>query len=180
MLIPLGILAASGAADLSDYELIATAFGAGFTSEINFTSIPQDYKHLQIRLTAKKNDDNTGLIMQFNGDSTTSYSSHVVSGNGTGVSSFHFGLNQTTLQFRNLIAPSTTANLFSAGIIDILDYTNTSKNTTIRSLNGYALGVIALNSGVFLKTNAITSIRLSGQTGSITSASRFSLYGIKG
>jgi len=72
-----------------------------------------------------------------------------------------------------------------ASIIDILDYTNTSKYTTAKTLNGYdtnnvATGYVSLMSGVWMNTAAITRIDLSINGDPFTSDSTFALYGIKG
>ena len=83
-------------------------------------------------------------------------------------------------------ALNTTASsnsTFAIAIIDILDYSNTSKNKVIRVLNGYDIngagGYTFLYSGYFGDTTAITDIRLSTSNGSWTTNCMFSLYGIK-
>jgi hypothetical protein len=85
------------------------------------------------------------------------------------------------MSFNNSLASSTTANGFAAGVMDILDYTNTTKNTTLRSLNGLANATLAihLNSGAFYDTTAITQITIEANN-NFNGSSRFSLYGIKG
>jgi hypothetical protein len=68
--------------------------------------------------------------------------------------------------------------------MDILDYTSTNKNKTVRSLGGFDRnggGIITLSSSLWFKTpEAITSIRLKPQSSSWTQYSSFALYGIKG
>jgi len=54
LLIP-GIIG-SAAPQVGDFESIATVtVGAGGSSEINFTSIPSTYQHLQIRILSRDN-----------------------------------------------------------------------------------------------------------------------------
>jgi hypothetical protein len=173
----------------SDYELIATAFGTGSSGTITFSSIPQNYKHLQIRYTAKATLAATNLEIRFNNDSTVSYIRHGLFASGSTVTSNVSpapSASRTYIGIQQGITSSDTANAVGAGVIDILDYASTSKNTTVRGLYGMADAntIVSLFSGGFFKTDAITEISLFSnlQIGTVNFAniSRFSLYGIKG
>jgi hypothetical protein len=182
MLIPLGILAASGAGVASDYELIATAFGTGSSGTITFSSIPATYKHLQVRYTAKNTLSNSFMLMRFNGITTNgAYRYHRLRGSGTVVSSSESG-STNAIEMDASMASSTTTGAVSAGVIDILDYASSSKNTTIRALYGQAgpANTIYLASGALFNTAAITSLSLITGANSFATTTRFSLYGIKG
>jgi hypothetical protein len=74
------------------------------------------------------------------------------------------------------------ANSFGAGVIDILDFSSTTKNTTTRVLAGNAgtTASVQFQSGLFNNTAAITSMTIFGNTGNLVAGTRFSLYGIKG
>jgi hypothetical protein len=184
MLIPFGVLSAAGAGGepiIPDYELIATAFGTGSSGTITFSSIPTDYKHLQIRYTSKNTSSSEDLYLRFNGITTTSYVTHRLQGLANDVTS---GVN-TGLGFIFLErggAVSSVANSFAAGVIDILDYTSTVKNTTLKAFFGKNdnNNNVQLRSGLFMNTAAINSISLITSAGNHTTTSRFSLYGIKG
>jgi hypothetical protein len=66
--------------------------------------------------------------------------------------------------------------------MDVLDFSATTKNKTIRTLSGSAASsqpVIQLTSGFQNSTSAITSITILGRDGQVAQNSRFSLYGIK-
>ena len=117
-----------------------------------------------------------------NGVTSGVYTRHLMSGNGTAVASSVGLLPATQIGLINAVSNSTVANGFGAGVIDILDYTNTSKNTTIRALHGMADAInrIYLTSGPYFETTAVSSLTLTSDAGNLTSASRFSLYGIKG
>jgi hypothetical protein len=77
-----------------------------------------------------------------------------------------------------------SANVFGVGITDVLDYTNTNKNKVLRNLGGVdnnGSGRVAMTSGMWLNTNAITSITLVPSVGtSFNEYSQFALYGIQG
>lgn len=193
----IGIIASSGgAAAGGDYESIATVtVGSGGTSSITFSSIPSSYKHLQIRFTGGANTSSNyaqNAWVRLNGDTGTNYARHNLIGYSGGVSGASVG-SDTGQTFMLLAGGFNSGNWNSstrgAGIIDILDYTDTNKNTTVRALNGSEsndastlVSVVALSSGLWLNTAAITSITIlvASSTWLITENSRFALYGIKG
>lgn len=184
MLIPLGILSAAGVSGFSsDFELITTAFGTGSSGVITFTSIPQDYKHLQIRYTAKNSSTATQMNITMNGITSGVYIRHSLLGNGTGAAtSTASSTSQTSIQLVESMANSTTANAVNAGVIDILDYTSTTKNKTIRAFYGMVDNItrVYISSGLYNQTTAVSSITLTASANNFASLSRFSLYGIRG
>jgi hypothetical protein len=167
------------------FQSIATyTVASGGQSNISFTSIPSTYKHLQIRWTAATNDGNfNALIVRYNSDSGSNYSWHVLSGNGSTVST-ETGVSDTNI--RTTGTPGTTqSNIFNAAIYDILDYTNTNKYKTSRILGGTdanGSGYSTLSSGLWRDFGAISSITIAPITGGglIVQNSKFALYGIKG
>jgi hypothetical protein len=188
-LFPLGILSAAGASGF-DYEQIATTVLGTASSSITFSNlatVASGYRHLQLRVTSRANDGgNTfeAVYMRFNGISTaSSYSFHDLSGNGSAVSS-GASANSGTLVAAFVTGSASTTSAFGAGVVDILDALSTTKNKTIRSLNGRSSAtnsIIFLSSGAFYSTNALTSIELSVAFASnFAVGSRFSLYGIRG
>jgi hypothetical protein len=181
MLIPFGVLSAAGAGGQvfeNAFELIATATGTGASPTITFSSIPQTYKHLELRYV-EKNDGTTGGFLRLNGITSSSYARHTLEASGSTPGS---GSGTPTSSIFQRFAPSTTVNAFAAGIISILDYSSTTKNTTIRVFAGErgTNSQIALDSGLLNNTAAITSITLTANSSGYETGSRFSLYGIKG
>ena len=181
MLIPMGVLGASGAGAAGAYELIESTVLGSSAATISFASVPSTYKHLQIRYTAKVGTSGGDLFMTFNSDSGSNYRNHKIQANGSTIISNTSG--QTTyIQMNDAADGSGTANIFYAGLIDILDYGNTSKNTTTRHLHGgygSSLKYVFLLSGLWMNTAAVNAISFTGQSNFAT-GSRFSLYGIKG
>lgn len=177
MLIPIGFF---GGAAAGAYELISTAYSDGTSNNITFTSIPQTYKHLELRWVAKDSGSTTTTLrISFNGLST-GYAYHRLSGNGSAVTSAGSAA-QTYIVLNGAMATSTTANIYAAGILNIADYSNANKTKVLRSLNGNvdAASFVGLQSGLQTTTGAITSLTIAGQI-SPNTLSRFSLYGIKG
>jgi hypothetical protein len=188
MPIPLGIFAVAGnGAAAGAYELISTSTASGATS-ITFSSIPQTYKHLQLRFVAKSDTTSTGYCLpafRFNADSGANYAIHEFFGDGTNIQAQAL-LSRNAGQFAQLIDSYNSTNQFGSSILDIFDYTSTTKNKTTRALGGYGPGNgderISLFSTAWFNTAAITSITLLFATygGNFVSGSRVSLYGIKG
>jgi hypothetical protein len=174
------------------YDSIATTTLSTATASIDFTSIPATYTHLQIRGIVKlsRTTGNENLVAEFNADTGTNYSWHQLIGNGAAASA-NAGATQSYMYLSETIGSWTNAaNMFSANVIDILDYANTNKYKTIRTLeggdqNGNAApngdtGKIVFSSGSWRNTNAVTSIKIYPTSGTISQYSQFALYGIKG
>jgi hypothetical protein len=160
--------------------------GPSGASTITFTNIPSTYAHLQVRAIAR-GSINTATVtadMQFNNDTGSNYGMHYILGNGTAASvGSDIGVNRTYgLQIPGLPA---IASVFGTGVIDILDYSSTSKYKTIRTLTGFdnnASGRVLLRSGLWMSTSAISTIKLfdSDYSGNFVQHSQFALYGIQG
>jgi hypothetical protein len=176
------------------YDSIATTtVGAGGTASISFTSIPSTYTHLQLRITARStNASANGIVtgIRFNGDAASNYSLHYLSayqGVAQGVESAAIA-NASQMYAAVLSADGNAASIFSTTVVDILDYKNTNKNKTIRSITGYDINgsgsgysSTTLYSGSWRSTSAVTSIDfVMAAAGNYAQYSSFALYGIKG
>jgi hypothetical protein len=179
----------------SSFESIQTiTVGAEGQSTVVFSSIPQTFKHLQIRAMATTPSVN-GIYDQttFNSDTGSNYSFHFLEGRpdlsptaraSSGVSQSHVRL----FAWGSGPYGTGTTGWPAVGIADILDYTDTNKYTTIRGLGGgdsnSTVSSVGLTSGSWRNTNAITSITLTafavGSATTFAQYSSFALYGIKG
>jgi hypothetical protein len=157
-----------------------TSAGSNF---IALTSIPQTFTHLQLRAFAKTNSGTLSTFYNFiNGDSTANRSSaHWLYGNGTSAISGGAANSGSAYNYISAAPQQSTApNVFASIITDILDYTNTNKNTTVRTISGWdsnSQGLAELSSGAYYLTNAITSLTLACD-GGFAVGTRFDLYGI--
>jgi len=183
-----GITASSNmTTKLTDFYQIATTTLTGNQLQIDFDNIPQGYTHLQLRIIARNTEATTDsqTTFRFNDDSGANYSSHYLRGTGASASSGANTSNTKGYLGWNTGSSSTASN-FGVYIVDILDYTNTNKYKTTRSLNGYdnnGSGNLWFVSSNWRSTSAITKISLTGdnQAGrNFVQYSRFDLYGIKG
>ena len=177
----LGIYASqiSGHLSTNNFSSIATVtVGSGGASSITFSSIPSTYTHLQIRGISQNSGTATNAI-QFNGDTASNYNSHYLYGDGSSAAS---GYLSSTYGYGFLSSFSTATNVFGGAVIDVLDYANTNKYKTYRSLTGADLngsGNMEFLSGAWRNTTAVTSITLAATTGNFSQYSSFALYGIK-
>ena len=175
----LGIMASSisgSKAVTNSYESIATVtVGSGGATEINFTSIPSTFKHLQLRAFVDSSAADGYMSLRYNGDTTSSnYRYHYLQGNGSSASA---GTGASAAYL-----PSTGGTDGGAVIFDLLDYTDTNKYKTSRTINGWdsnGSGIIALQSGLWMSTAAITSIKLTNTGMTPQQYSSFALYGCK-
>ena len=162
-----------------DYEAISSVtVGSGGASSIEFTSIPSTFAHLQIRgLVNKAGANGNWGCIKING-STSGYASHLLQGNGSSATASAV----TTLGFGYYHGLVDSTTYGSAIVVDILDYANTSKNTTIRSFSGNdynGSGSASLTSTLWASTSAVTSISYGLDIYNLGQYSTLALYGIK-
>jgi len=187
----LGSFSSGVAASTSSFESIATVTLASDQATITFSSIASTYKHLQIRAMAKNASTTNRFVslsrFRFNSDTGSNYSYHRLTGDGT-TAAASGGATQTYLYCFDTDGFGASDNsTFAGGIIDILDYASTSKNKTLRSLSGVNQNStttseqsIAMDSGAWYSTSAITQIDITSGGGNWKTGSTFALYGIKG
>lgn len=174
------ILGVGGGGAANSYESIATVtVGAGGSSSVTFSSIPSTYKHLQVRYTVQS--VSTGPLymgMRFNNDSASNYAYHELYGDGGSVVA-GAGAN-TSFAVGGDGFYSTPS--FGAGIVDLLEYSNTNIYKTSRILSGQdtnGSGYIYFISNLWRSTSAINQIDLFMSSGNIAQYSSFALYGVK-
>jgi len=170
----------------TDFESIATVtVGSGGSSSISFTSIPSTYTHLQLRFIARGTSTLARAAIRLNSDSNANYSLHYLYGDGSSAGAGGTGA-QGQIDVTTIPTSSQTSNTFGSAVVDILDYANTNKNKTIRSLGGDDLngsgGYSILYSGAWYNTNAVNTLTVVPGTvgsGDFAQYSHFALYGIK-
>lgn len=190
----LGIIASGANVASTNFESIATLAGTGSSGTISFTSIPSTFQHLQLRYIGKSTQGGSATeynyTIRFNNDTGSNYAYHALRGQGSaaGASGTASGTSISTTYATISNSATARANMHGVGILDIHDYTSTSKNKTLKgfigaSTNASSSGVDNVNlfSGLWFATPAaINRIDLILGTGSWTTTSSFALYGIKG
>jgi len=189
------------------YESIATAnVGSGGEAYVEFTSISQAYKYLQIRYVAQDNRTTYGidqLRMRMGSSNTldtssTGYVHHFARGTGAITDSANYtttGGDNDSIAINTGLGTNASTGSWGAGIIDIVNYTSTSKVKVVKALAGVDLngdgtgrgnvpGRITFGTGMWLgtnKLNAVNILRFYPENGTLFSQhSRFALYGLKG
>jgi hypothetical protein len=166
--------------------IASQSVGAGGASSVTFSSIPSTFTHLQIRVSARTGAgyESDGCNIRFNNDSTNSYVVHFLQGDSVNASSSNATAQQSLYIAGRLPGSTVTASVFGSVVADILDYTNTSKNKTVRSISGFdtnntsAVVRVAMMSGLWVNTSAISQIEILANNGGFVQYSRFDLYGI--
>lgn len=167
---------------LDDWVPIATAqVTSGTQPYLDFTNIPQTYKHLQIRMYSKGDSGQNPFIRFGAGgslDSAANYSWHhwwttgnatVSSNNNPSASFIHIGYNV------NSTYPA-------YNILDILDY-NSSNYKHLSARHGCDIvgvgGEVGMFTGHWRSNSAIDTIRIV-HGGNFTAGTHIALYGLKG
>jgi hypothetical protein len=168
----------------NSYFSIATTTLSANQTTITFSNIPQTYTHLQLRSIARDNgasNDTSSFKITINGDTSSTYTRHILYGDGASAGSV---FNQLTgFSYTGIITQNgATSTIFGSSVVDILDYRNTNKFKTIRSIGGSDLngaGGVNLQSSLWQSTAAITSISLTSSTSTdFRQYSSFALYGV--
>lgn len=167
----------------SSYESIAsTVAGAGGVTSVSWTGISSTYTHLQVRImmpNSNSSSDNN-IALRFNNDSTSVYTLHQLSGDGSSAASGAI----TGLSFARIGHYSSSSTYPLVLVTDILDANNTNKYKTTRSLFGFDKnggGAVALVSSLYSgSTSAISQVDvISANSVTFPQYTSFSLYGIK-
>lgn len=179
-----GISALAGNPAYGDFESIATyAVTSGTTANIVFSNIPSNFQHLQVRgiMRTDRAVTYTNSSFRFNSDTGSNYAWHYINGSGSGTPAVG-GSGSTSVMYGNIVGASSTASCFQGFILDVLDYSNSNKNKTIRLLDGYdanGSGQMALWSGHWRNTSVVTSITIFVDGFNLIANSHIALYGIR-
>jgi len=163
-------------------RIASVTVGSGGSATIDFTSIPQTYTDLCVKLSARMSnavnvvDD---VVISFN-SSTASFSMKRIFGSGSGYASDSGGGNFNWIsQSPNTAA---TASTFGNAEFYIPNYTSSNnKSISADSVSENNATAAYAFLGALLRSNtaAITSITLAGYTSNFLQYSTATLYGIK-
>ena len=183
----LGILnsQAAGGGAAPAFDLLETTTLTSTATSVTFSGLGSytDYKHLQLRFIANAGsggNSSTASQLQFNDDTSSSYTTHRLWGSGSNVGNNHDATNTYTM-LTNALGGSNNSSEFGAGITDIYDFASTSKKTVVRTLNGKTGNnqQVAMHDGLWYSAAAVTSLKLIPETSPFNVGSRFSIYGVR-
>ena len=160
------------------YTLIASYTVSSAQSSYTFTSIPQTYTDLILKMSTRDGDTSGALTsVSFNGV-TTNLSARRIRGTGSAATSSTFASN---IYVQNN-AGSYTANTFANTEIYIPNYTSSNYKSVSAdgvSENNATAAEMELDAGLWSSTAAITSITLTAAAPNYQVNTTFYLYGVK-
>lgn len=155
------------------YEPIQTVTLTSTQTEVNFTSIPQNYTDL-VLVVAGSTTSATSLFMRVgNGsiDTGTNYSVTRLYGNGSSASS-------DRLTSQDVIYLSTGNFTTANTIVNLQNYSNTTTFKTMLYRLNMPAAFVGANINLWRSTAAINTIRVFVTSSTLTVGSTFTLYGI--
>ena len=167
----------------TNFVSIATFIVSSATSTVTFTSIPSTYTHLQLRSVVRNSSTSNGYNIRFNSDSSNNYSRHYLLTDGSTTTSASV-TSTSSMILADATKSGHLANSYGASVCDIVDYKNTNKYKTIKTVGGFENndtggGEASLFSGAWYNTSAIDTITLYPDAGNFVVNSQFALYGVK-
>jgi hypothetical protein len=180
----------------NSYESISSFQATGNVADVQFTSIPNTYKHLEIRITCRGGTtDPSGsgeTAFYFNTDSggSSTYPRQLLGAWGSTIYRF-VADNTDTLYGPQYMRGGGPSGYFGSAVIKILNYASTSALKVVRvygGIAGPAATSIVNNSNAQIgggiwessASTAINKITFTPNQATFGVNSTFSLYGIKG
>lgn len=163
------------------YVAIATVtVGSGGAASIEFTSIPQTYTDLLVKISARNTGNGSGQFMTFNSSSTSYSAKRLIANQGATVTSHNGG---TTNIFLLAVDARATANSFGNAEVYIPNYAGSNNKSvsldSVNEENGNTYAYDEISGALWSNTAAITTITLTPEAGNYAQYSTATLYGIK-
>ena len=164
------------AAKTGTYTLISSNTLGSAVSSVTFSSIPGTYTDLVLVMTSDPTSGIPEISVRVNGDTASNYSSTVLTGSGSVVSSTRQTSSTSSRIGYNAVSGGTNAQ---NAIVNIMDYSNTTTYKTILSRgNNVNYGTDA-TIGLWRSVAAITSVTVLLASSTFIAGSTFKLYGIE-
>lgn len=164
------------------YEAIATQTLGSAAATVTFSSISSAYTDLVLICSAATSVAGWSLLLRFNSDTGSNYSTTQLIGTGSSaLSSRGTNLAQIYLGYYPDAFGQLGNNSF---IVNLQNYSNTTtfKTALCRTNNlstSGATNAVEQSVGLWRNTAAISTVSLTAGSGNILAGSTFSLYGIK-
>lgn len=157
---------------------------SGAAASYSFTSIPQGYKHLLIRYSARSDDANpaVSMLMRFNNDTGPNYATCTLSNSNTTVS----GASDNSASYMDIgviAGAGSDAGAMGTGSVNINDYTDSAVWAGMQGMGHCPTGggggpYTGIYSGNWENVAAVTRIDLYPSSGAFVSGSVATLYGL--
>jgi hypothetical protein len=164
-------------------KLATVAVGAGGSATISFTNIPQNYKDLCIKISARNTNsaNNRQIRLTLNNVSSGQYSYRNLFGDGGGVTA---STESSVTSMFAVLQPAGTSTSNTFGNTEFYFPNYTSSNNKSISFDGVTENNASeaytnLNGGIWANTSSIISIQLVTNSGNFAQYSTATLYGIR-
>lgn len=159
------------------YTLIEAKTLTTTTANIEFTSIPNTYTDLLLKVSARHStaEISNDILVSFN-SSTSNFTATRVYGSGSGT-----GSDTNARSMGTTVGASATASTFASNDFYIPNYTSSnykSYSTDQVGENNATTAYQILVAGLWSDTSVINAIKLEPASGSFVAYSTFYLYGI--
>jgi len=186
--INLGILASSAAGLTSSFDYLTGQAFSGST-QVSITGLDSytNYRHLQFRVTAKRNTVNTtpgDLNFRINNNTSSIYDGAGLFSRGQILNTQYDTESEAKLSFTMPGTNSYATSAYAYYIIDLYDFLDSSKATSFTAracgpqLNGEKPTVFWHN-GYIRDNNAVSSLQFSTASNGFVVGSQLEIYGIK-
>jgi hypothetical protein len=172
-----------------NFYSIASVTLSAATSSIEFTGIPTEYTHLQLRGVVRGTSAAAydRLDFRLNNDSSANYYRHLLLCDGTTTPPNTYSYTGENLLVAAYIAGAQSAsNNFASFILDIYDYADTERFVTTKCFggsdnNGSGVAYTSYATGTWANTTKVSTIKLGPieQGTNLAAYSSISLYGVK-
>lgn len=165
---------------------ISTITASGNSTILDFTSIPQTYEDLivkvQLRSGRASGPIQDGVLLRFNSVGTSTYAYQTMYSD-SGAAQGDLSASASSIFAGYVPTTNNTANVYSNGEIYITDYADTTHYKAVKSdivdATDSSAGYLFLGAGTFLSNSAITSIALlTGSGQNWVAGSTATLYGV--
>ena len=160
------------------YEPIATTTFSSTSINYTFTSIPATYTDL-VLVASQNQSGASDYGIQFNGDTGGNYSRTILFGDGSTIGTTRGSTTAVRISCSYYGYPPSAATTFGVGIVQIMNYANTTTYKTLIARSNSAGSGLDSNVGTWRNTAAITSVTILLDSGTYSVGSTFTLYGIK-
>jgi hypothetical protein len=160
----------------STYEPIATTTLGSAASSVTFSSISSSYTDLVLVSNLYGNGGAANVLVRFNSDTGSNYSSTTITGNGSSASSLR---NTSTDSIFMINSGSSLNGAWGTFIMSVNNYSNATTNKTALARFGAAGNEVTSTVGLWRNTNAINAIEIRTSSNTYLAGSTFTLYGIK-
>jgi hypothetical protein len=155
------------------YEPISTQTLTSAAASITFSSIPSTYTDLVcVLIGTNSGGANNDMLVQFNSDTATNYSSTYVYGNGTSTGSGRY----TSATFIEISQQGSTNP--GTSIFNVQNYANTTTYKSLISRGSDKDSKAWASVGLWRSTSAINAIKIYAYSGNLSIGTTATLYGI--